>query len=231
MNYDPYLQGSYANHTNIRGNSDVDLVVESSSVFYSNLTEQEEHQFGIVEGSYGYRQFRSEVIKALRSYYGNHLVDADGQISVKVAGSAGRLAADVVPCITYKRYKGRRVAAKGITFWTKSDQQVVNYPKVHLQNGSKKNHRAANSYKPAIRLFKNARERIIEENPSLEGKYPSYFLSAFCTTYQISALVTVILTPSILWSKNCFPQMHIYPDSFARMNNSGSLDPLQLSGT
>ena len=34
MNYRVYLQGSYPNHTNIRGDSDVDVVVETDGVFY-----------------------------------------------------------------------------------------------------------------------------------------------------------------------------------------------------
>ena len=36
-----YLQGSFRNHTNIAGDSDVDVVVEASGVFYSDLTEME----------------------------------------------------------------------------------------------------------------------------------------------------------------------------------------------
>ena len=36
MDHHVYLQGSYTNHTNIRGDSDVDVVVETQSVFYHN---------------------------------------------------------------------------------------------------------------------------------------------------------------------------------------------------
>ena len=180
MNYDAYLQGSYPNYTNIRGNSDVDLVIESSSVFYSNLSEDEKRQLNIGKGSYGYWDFRSEVLTALTSYYGADLVDASGQKSIKIASSSNRLAADVVPCIRYKRYYNLNIIAEGITFWTlSSNQQVINYPKVHLRNGSDKNRRAKNHYKPTVRMFKNARERILENNPSLKGNYPSYFVECF----------------------------------------------------
>ena len=41
VTYETYLQGSYLNSTNIRGDSDVDLVAELTSVFYSNLTQAE----------------------------------------------------------------------------------------------------------------------------------------------------------------------------------------------
>ena len=185
MNYNAYLQGSYPNHTNIRGNSDVDLVIESSSVFYSNLSEDEKQQLGIGRGSYRYWDFRNEVLKALKSYYDASLVDDSGKKSIKIAASGNRLAADVVPCITYRHYQNLRVVAEGITFWTQESQsqQVINFPKIHLQNGSAKNQRTNNSYKPSIRMFKNAREQILENNPALQGNYPSYFIE--CLLYNV----------------------------------------------
>ena len=180
MNFDAYLQGSYPNHTNIRGNSDVDLVIESSAVFSSNLNELEKQQLGIGVGSYNFWDFRSEVVRALTSYFGSNLVDASGQKSIKIAASGNRLAADVVPCITYRLYQNWKVVAEGITFWTLgSNRQVINYPKLHLHNGSNKNGNTNNCYKPAVRMFKNARERILVNNPILTGNYPSYFIECF----------------------------------------------------
>ena len=38
QDYDSYLQGSYRNSTNIRGDSDVDVVVQLNSVFNSNVS-------------------------------------------------------------------------------------------------------------------------------------------------------------------------------------------------
>ena len=46
MKPDIYLQGSYANSTNIRGNSDVDVVAEMTCVYYSNLTEADKPRVG-----------------------------------------------------------------------------------------------------------------------------------------------------------------------------------------
>ena len=184
MNYNAYLQGSYANYTNIRGNSDVDLVIESSSVFYSNLNEDKKRQLGFEEGSYSYRDFRHEVVQALQCYYGLHMVDASGQKSIKIAASSNRLAADAVPCITYKHYNSWGVVAEGITFWTQGlNQQVINFPKIHRQKGSDKNQRTNNFYKPSVRMFKNARERISANNPLLPGNYPSYFVE--CLLYNV----------------------------------------------
>ena len=184
MNHDAYLQGSYRNYTNIRGNSDVDLVIESSNVCYSNLSENEKQRLNIRPGRYDYWDFRGEVLQALTSYYGANSVDTSGQKSIKIASSGNRLAADVVPCITYKLYRNLNVDAQGITFFTQhSDQQVINYPKLHITNGSAKNDRTNMNYKPAVRMFKNARERILANNGLLEGNYPSYFVE--CLLYNV----------------------------------------------
>ena len=151
---------------------------------YSNLNEDEKRHLGIGLGSYNYSEFRNQVIMALKSYYGTNMVDDSGQKSIKIAASNNRLAADVVPCITYKLYRNWNVVAKGITFWTQhSSQQVINYPKLHFQNGAHKNDNANMYYKPAVRMFKNARERIVANDPSLEGKYPSYFVE--CLLYNV----------------------------------------------
>ena len=180
VDYDAYLQGSYANYTNIRGNSDVDLVVELKSAFSSNLSEAEQQQLGIKDASYGFPQFRDDVEKALTSYYGTDSVDASGQKSIKITASSNRLAADVVPCITYRNYQNSRRIARGITFWTRSSgEQIINFPKLHKRNGSVKNQKTGNCFKPSIRMFKNAREKILDNDPSLQGRYPSYFIECF----------------------------------------------------
>lgn len=179
MGYDVYLQGSYANYTNIRGNSDVDIIVETQSIYYDNLTQSEQEQLGWIRGDFSWSDFRGEVIKALVSYYGGKYVDTSGGKSVKVLASGNRLAADVIPCAQYKWYEDLKVVAEGVTFWDrKNNSQIVNYPKLHRKNGAAKNSygRTRELYKPSIRIFKNARDRLVRDTPSLEGLYPSYFV-------------------------------------------------------
>src|SRR6266851_2197088 len=96
MVYEPYLQGSYPNFTNIRGNSDVDIVVElirhgAESLFYSNLTEEQKSAFGLTKGAFGFADIRREVIAALQEYYGAANVDATGPNVIAVAASESRL--------------------------------------------------------------------------------------------------------------------------------------------
>ena len=97
MSYDPYLQGFYANSTNIRGDSDVDLVVETDDVFYSNLTEAEKTQLRISRGRFTWTEFRQEVAEALTNYYGADLVDDTRGKCIAVSAHGNLLAADGHP--------------------------------------------------------------------------------------------------------------------------------------
>ena len=178
MNHSVYLQGSYPNATNIYGDSDVDVVVESSNVFYNDLPANLKQQMGWIQGHYSWTDFRDEVKKALAAYYSASLV-SQGDKCIKVKGDgSSRLNADVVPCCTYRHYRGSTHAASGITFWTKTHIQVVNYPKLHLSNGHAKNTTCSTCYKRNLRVFKNARNKS-----QLFGKYPSYFLE--CLFYNV----------------------------------------------
>ncbi|MGE0128960.1 MAG: nucleotidyltransferase [Blastocatellales bacterium] len=192
-----YLQGSYPNSTNTRGNSDVDVVAEMDCVYYSNLTELDKPKVGWTPGRYEFADFRPHVIKALKSYYGERLIDDSGGKAIKVLASSGRLNADIVPCVQYKRYdENLQVIGEGITFWNqRTGEQIINYPKLHIRNGEQKNsaERTKGGYKPSLRMFKNARSVIAEGSEELKKKYPSYFVeclfsnvpdSVYLSSYQ-----------------------------------------------
>ena len=188
MCYEVYLQGSYANTTNIRGDSDVDVVVESNSIYYSDLEEHLKPNIGWSPGKHSYSDFRREVIAALTSYYGSHLVDASGGKAIKVlpGSTSNRLKADVLPCASYRRYEAVRVIAEGITFWNQhTHEQIINYPKLHIRNGEQKNgpYRTSTWYKRSVRMFKNARLQIIGNDDSLRNRFPSYFVE--CLFYNV----------------------------------------------
>ena len=171
-----YLQGSYRNHTNIAGDSDVDVVVETSGVFYSDLTEVEKQSRGLTPGRFTWREFRDEVHRVLAAHYSAGRV-RQGDKCIHVGGAGDRLNADVVPCCEYRSY--RNGYAEGITFWTQSGIQVVNYPELHYTRGTAKNEACGGNYKRTIRMFKNARN-------AADSDFPSYFLE--CLLYNVSAI-------------------------------------------
>ena len=179
VDFEVYLQGSYKNSTNIRGDSDVDVVAQLNSTFYSNLSEEQKRILGLTPASYGWSDFRSDVLKALKSYYEQSQI-SEGNKSIKIKANNGRLPADVVVCCQYRRYRtvDSYDYVEGMTFWTTNDnRQVINYPKVHYDNGVSKHKNSNQWYKPVVRLFKNSRG-------SISGDIiPSYFLE--CMLYNV----------------------------------------------
>lgn len=83
IDYKVYLQGSYKNNTNIRGDMDVDVVAQLDSTFYSNLTEEQKRQLGLSPSSYGWSEFRLDVKKALTDYFDSSSI-VEGNKSLKV---------------------------------------------------------------------------------------------------------------------------------------------------
>ena len=191
--YDIYLQGSYKNSTNIYGNSDVDIVVEFQSVFLSDTSNlddigKEVHD-ALGPGKYTLDNFKSEIVKKLKENYGENSVDV-GSKAIKIDGNASRLDSDVVVCNTYKKYlknNGSRnlAAIKGIIF-TDNDNgnRIINYPKVHYDNGVNKNQnlRTNGNYKSTVRIFRNIKANLVISGKINSSLAPSYFIE--CLIYN-----------------------------------------------
>jgi hypothetical protein len=190
--FDIYLQGSYRNSTNIRSDSDVDVILQFNSSFYGNKNElssfeRQSYDSIFSTSNYSWAQFRQDVLNTLQAYYGATNV-ISGNKSIKIAKGSNRLPADVVPSFQYRRYQGFHGFAssysEGITFWTQNEnRQVINYPKLHYQNGVQKNEATKESYKQAVRMFKNARNAAIDRGLLQKGIAPSYFLE--CLLYNV----------------------------------------------
>jgi hypothetical protein len=186
VQYEVYLQGSYKNDTNIRGDSDVDIVVQLNSTFLSNLPASWKKHFGFRPASYGWKEFKSDVLKALRNHYQDSSKVSEGKKALKVTTSY--LRADVVVCLQYRKYPDRpRSKAdfiEGMTFWVPSESRwVINYPKLHYKNGVKKNQDTNERYKPTVRMFKNARTYLVDRRVIPPDLAPSYFLE--CLLYNV----------------------------------------------
>jgi hypothetical protein len=193
--YEVYLQGSYKNDTNIRGDSDVDVVVKLNSTFASDLSGLSEDQRRLYreaypDATYLWQHFRSDVLAALRKYYGGAAVK-EGNKSLKLAGGSGRLPADIVVAIEHRKYvyfygKSSQFYVDGIKFYSLRDNRgIINFPKPHYENGVKKN--SANQtdgwYKPTVRMFKNARTYLTGRDTIPRDLAPSYFLE--CLLYNV----------------------------------------------
>jgi hypothetical protein len=190
-----YLQGSYRNDTNIRGDSDVDVVIQLNEPFEYNIEGLDvaaKARFRMnYPGStmYTLGQFRADVLAALQAYYGRSSV-TDRNKAIRVEGASGRLPADVVACVEYRRYTrfdafGTESYIPGISFYTQRERrQVINYPRPHYQNGVAKNTATGGHFKPLVRVFKNARNYLVDQGVITEDLAPSYFVQ--CLLYNAS---------------------------------------------
>ena len=193
VKYEVYLQGSYKNTTNIRGDSDVDVVAQLDSTFQSDLsglTDYQKilHKQAHPDATYLWENFRADVLTALHNYFGYSAVSI-GNKSLKVAGNSNRLPADVVACIQYRKYKyfnsvNDQDYIEGMMFYTlRENRKVINFPKEHYKNGTEKNGRTSGWYKPTVRIFKNARTYLVNQGIISKELAPSYFLE--CLLYNV----------------------------------------------
>jgi Nucleotidyltransferase domain. len=184
---DIFLQGSYANATNIRGDSDIDVVVLYDNTFHKDMTaltpeQQRLHEIVFPPATYPWHSLHGDVLAALRLYFGNSAV-TPGHKSIKVQTSHGGMTADVVPAVQFRRYatfvnQNNLTAHWGIQFFDSSNNPIVNYPKYHKDNGEAKNHatRTRGQYKPTVRLFKNFRNYLVDNGLLGNDVVPSYFV-------------------------------------------------------
>lgn len=187
-NFTVYLQGSYKNDTNLRGDSDVDIVVELKSTFTSNAADLPSDQTRLYHQSYPnatyhLSDFRRDVIQALQQRYTSQKVDTSGNKAILVRGNPGtRLDADVIVCIEYRKYghffNSASPFVPGIKFWTQREsRQVINFPKVHYQRGCDKHDSTRMWFKRSVRTFKHARNKIVG-NGWMEAESAPSFLSS-----------------------------------------------------
>ncbi|MDD2230398.1 MAG: nucleotidyltransferase [Candidatus Cloacimonetes bacterium] len=184
IKYNMFMQGSYKNGTNTYGNMDVDLIACLTSSFYSNLTVDQCRQLRIVNQSYGFRDFKNDILFALLDFFGITKLDA-GSKAIRIRKPINQLDCDVIACTEYRHYYAISPNSyyEGVTLWTKEGTQIVNYPKYHYENGVSKNQRTNGNYKPTVRVFKNMRNKLVANYALTEHDAPSYFVE--CLLHNI----------------------------------------------
>jgi hypothetical protein len=184
--YDVFLQGSYGNDTNIWKESDVDVVIRLNSVFVYDDSALPEHQkaarrAAYTDATYTQVHFREDVIKVLRDRFNADL--QVGQRAVTINSSGNRRKSDVLIALKHKRYLSFETitteqVVNGIAFWKLDGTKVINYPNQHRDNLIRKNSESETNgwFKHIVRIFKNARQRMLEDGLIKAGIAPSYYL-------------------------------------------------------
>lgn len=192
IDYEVFLQGSYANATNTRGDSDVDIVVMLKSSFIpdiSNLSPAEKirHEINKIPPSIYAPEFRQLVENALALRYGNSHVHPKDKC-IRVDKTSGYVDADVVPALQYRRFKsypqrGLPEYIEGISIHPSSGGNIVNFPKIHLKNGQHKNLLCLDRYKKTVRQLKRLRRACVNAGLFDKRDAPGYLLE--CLVYNV----------------------------------------------
>lgn len=182
--YRIFLQGSYGNDTNIFADSDVDVVICLTSVYYGDTShlndgEKARYEANSSPGGINFNEFKTQVLVWLREKFGAGV--KAGKKAIFIPGNGTRRDADVLVCVANKTFTsypntGEPAFIEGICFWTSDGEKVVNYPRQHLDNCTAKHGATTSRFKPSIRVLKNMRNAMIEQSYIKDGLAPSYFL-------------------------------------------------------
>lgn len=184
MNYKVFLQGSYGNDTNIAKESDVDVIIRLDSIFTYDLTplpsrEREAFKVSHSDATYTHNNFRADVLTALYARFGNDV--EPGAKAVMIKPLHNRRKTDVLIATKHKKYSrftgiGNESEVTGISFHKLDGTRVVNYPTQHRQNLVARNQASGEWLKHIVRIFKNARQKLIEQDVIDAGVAPSYYI-------------------------------------------------------
>ncbi len=175
-----FTQGSYANNTNVRQNSDIDVCIMLKSYFYTNYEYGvSSADFGYAEGGMSFKEFRDLAIAALEDKFGSYNVNPRNKC-IDVRENSYHVNADVVPAIQYKNYKiihsrDKNRFVEGIKFQAQDGSWVINYPKDHINNGKVKNNETSYRYKKLVRIMKHIRNDMVSEG-IINGEIITSFL-------------------------------------------------------
>lgn len=174
-----FLQGSYKNNTNIRGDSDVDVVVQCTDVFFHNLSQDDNRLSGYSDGVIDFNDFDDAAARSLIEAYGRDSVTIKNK-SIKVTfKSSSYNDADVVLAFPYRNYTSGSNYIEGIAIRNRSNRNlIVNYPKQHFENGNRKSNSTNGLFKTYVRLVKNARKYLSDKYGEGFLNAPSYFIES-----------------------------------------------------
>lgn len=182
--YSVFLQGSYGNDTNIYAESDVDIVIKLDDCWHRDLEalsqeEKDAYKNAYVDATYTHVDFKRDVLRVLTDAYGADVKAGDKAIAI--AARANRRKADVIVAIQFRRYYKFRSTSdqsydEGICFYNAAGERIVNYPKQHSTNLTRKHQNTNNWLKPMVRVLKNMRGKLVEDGYIKTGVAPSYFL-------------------------------------------------------
>lgn len=182
-----FLQGSYRNNTNVRQNSDVDIVLRYDDAYYPDLqrlSEADKATYNAKRTSSGYNfdQLKEDTKSALTQSFGTSVKRKNK--CIQVDGNTNRITADVIPCFVLKRYATlSSIEAEGIKFYSDDNKEIMSFPNQHYANGTNKTNQTYRLYKRMVRILKVINYRLIDDRRISDSLISSFFIE--CLVYNV----------------------------------------------
>jgi hypothetical protein len=177
-------QGSYANNTNVRLNSDIDINVCYTGGFFFELPkEKKKEDFGLNNpSSYSFTEFKDDVENALVNKFGRKDVKRNDKCITIVANTT-RIETDVVPTWEHRRYSENGKYVVGTEFRRDAGGYITNFPKQHISNGINKNNNTQRRFKRLTRLHRKLRYKMIDDGEPVSDNITSFLLE--CLVWNV----------------------------------------------
>ena len=176
-------QGSYANDTNVKNNSDVDINVRLDNTVFVQLPEgKTDADYGYSDSSYTFSAYRQDVYKALVDYFGSNFVKNKNKC-ITVLPDSTRVETDVVPTFKFIRYDSDTVKVEGVKFISSSGDSIINFPLQHIENGKSKNGQTQKRFKRLTRIYRRIRYKMIDDGIPVSDNITSFLLE--CLVWNV----------------------------------------------
>jgi len=211
-------QGSYANDTNVRLNSDIDINVRLTSIMEVEVPEGKTMQeYGYKPSPYTFGQYRSDVWNALARHFGAAELKNSNKC-IKLKGNSYRVQADIVPTLRLDEYfpnGGSRTT--GCWLMSQDGRPHYNFAPTHLFKAREKNAATGKRFKRLCRIVKSLRYRMVDEQVAFPVTVKSFLLE--CLLYQVPNSIyndntswTDRLRGAILWLYNQMKDVNAVKD-------------------
>jgi predicted nucleotidyltransferase len=191
LDIEVFVQGSYANRTNVRKDSDVDICVLYTGTFFADFSMSEglnASVLGYTNPDYRYpryTEFKNDVEAALVSYFGRDFVKR-GNKAFDIHANTYRIDADVVPAFEYRRFHGtpqNNWYHSGIRIIPSNGGEIINWPRQNYENGVRKNEATGRRFKAVTRILKRLRNEMADEGYEAAKTIPSYLIE--CLVWNV----------------------------------------------
>ena len=192
--YEVYIKGSYSARTNVRRESDIDIAVELLGVATAKtcfVTQKTGAAVGLSNAQLGIRSappaysgarqtFKNHCCQALSDRFGSHRVTKHNK-HITIAENTVTIPADIVPCVTQRRYTAIGNHKAGIRLTGDDGKTVINWPRQDYRNGVRKNDQTHKRYKPVVRGLKALNYHMSEKHA--RPKTPSWLIE--CLVHNV----------------------------------------------